>query len=63
MGNMFSNDPALISISDISGWDTSKVQFMDNMFNGDKALTSVGDLSSWDAHSAAQVDMFKDSAF
>ena len=36
---------------------------MDNVFNGDKALTSVGDLSSWDAHSAAQVDMFKDSAF
>ena len=62
MGNMFSNDPALISISDISGWDTSKVQFMDNMFNGDKNLTTVKGLSHLNAHNAKQDDMFKDSA-
>lgn len=59
---MFSNDPALISISDISGWDTSKVQFMDNMFNGDKNLTTVKGLSHLNAHNAKQDDMFKDSA-
>ena len=62
MGNMFSNDPALISISDISGWDTSKVQFMDNMFNGDKNLTTVKSLSHLNAHNVKQDDMFKDSA-
>ena len=44
-------DYGLEDISDISGWDVSKVRFMDYMFYGMNKLTDVSALSGWQTDS------------
>lgn len=49
----FSTCPLLVSIGDLSDWDTSKVNGTSassgfvSMFNGAFSLKSVGDISDW----------------
>jgi surface protein len=44
---MFFDCTSLISISDISTWDTSNVKDISVMFVGCKSLTSLPDISKW----------------
>ena len=44
---MFSECNSLISLPDISKWDTSKAYFMDSMFNECNSLISLPDISKW----------------
>ena len=39
---------SLISLHDISKWDTSKVDNMNEMFVGCNSLISLHDISKWD---------------
>ena len=45
MSHMFSGCNSLISLPDISKWDTSNVKFMSDMFSGCKSLISLPDIS------------------
>ena len=47
MDNMFSNCSSLISLPDISKWNTKNVEDMSLMFNGCKSLISLPDISKW----------------
>ena len=47
MKSMFSGCESLISLPDISKWNTGNVKSMENMFSGCKSLISLPDLSKW----------------
>ena len=44
---VFSECENLITIGDISQWDTANVFWMSEMFNQCKKLKSIGDISNW----------------
>ena len=48
MKYMFCGCSSLLSLPDISNWDTSKVTDMKYMFNGCSSLLSLPDISKWD---------------
>ena len=45
---MFSECSSLISLPDISGWDTKNVYYINSMFYNCSSLKSLPDLSKWD---------------
>ena len=47
MGGMFSGCNLLLSLPDISEWNTKKVISMKSMFSQCSSLTSFPDLSEW----------------
>ena len=47
MNSMFCNCKSLLSLPDISKWDTGNVNNMICMFCGCSSLTSLPDLSKW----------------
>ena len=56
---MFYICPSLISLPDISKWDTSNVTEMGEMFFGDESLESLPDISNWDVSNVENmVNMF-----
>jgi surface protein len=56
---MFFDCTSLISISDISTWDTSNVKDISDMFVGCKSLTSLPDISKWNTSNVKDMrDMF-----
>ena len=51
----------LISLPDISEWDTKDVTDMSNMFYDCKSLSSLPDISNWDTKNVTNMsDMFRD---
>jgi len=52
---MFSGCKSLLSLSDISQWNTSTVTNMSNMFYGCKSLTSLPDISHWDTSNVTDI--------
>jgi len=44
---MFRNCNSLISLPDISEWDTHKVRHIDDMFNGCNSLSSFPNIFKW----------------
>jgi len=48
ISSIFNDCSSLISLPDISNWDTSKVTDMNNMFSGCSSLISLPDISNWD---------------
>ena len=53
---MFYGCNSLISIPDISKWNTSNVKNMSYMFYGCKSLLSIPDLSKWDISNVKYMD-------
>ncbi len=47
MSNMFYGCRSLISLPDISNWNTSNVEYMDGMFSECYSLISLPDISNW----------------
>ena len=45
---MFYECKSLISLPDISKWNTSNVRDMNNLFDGCKSLISLPNISKWD---------------
>jgi len=61
MKNTFSICPSLISLPDISKWNTSKVKYMSFMFFECSSLLSLPDISKWDTNNVKYMDsMFKE---
>ena len=48
MGYLFYHCSSLVSLPDISKWDTSNVTNMDSIFFDCKSITSLPDISNWD---------------
>ena len=48
ISNIFDGCKSLLSISDISNWNISKVTKMDRLFNECKSLKSLPDIGQWD---------------
>ena len=48
ISDMFNCCSSLISLPDISRWDTSKVNDMSNIFDSCSSLISLPDISRWD---------------
>ena len=57
MNNMFTGCYSLISLPDISKWDTSNVLDMSYMFNECSLLVSLPDISKWNTSNV--LDMCK----
>ena len=57
MYNMFEGCKSLISLPDISKWDTSNVIDIGGIFKGCESLISLPDVSKWDT-SRKRIDMF-----
>ena len=56
---LFRECKALISLPDISKWNTSNVENMSSMFSGCKSLSSLPDLSEWNTSKVEDMsDMF-----
>ena len=53
---MFSGCSSLISLVDISKWNTSKITRMDSMFYGCSSLISLPDISLWDISNVTRLD-------
>ncbi len=47
---MFSDNPALVDISALANWDSSKVTSLDCAFMFDQSLSDLSPLSDWDVH-------------
>ena len=47
MERMFYECKSLISLPDLSNWNTNKVEYMNRMFSGCESLISLPDLSNW----------------
>ncbi len=45
---MFSFASSLVSLPDLSNWNTQNVEDMSNMFYGCSSLTGIPDISNWD---------------
>ena len=52
MSGMFYNCKSLLSLPDISKWDTSNVIDMSGIFWNCKSLSSLPDISKWDTSNA-----------
>ena len=50
MSGIFSGCSSLLSLSDISKWNTSNVIYMSNMFCGCSLLKSLPDISKWNTN-------------
>ena len=50
MSFMFSNCPSLLSLPDISEWNTNNVTNMSYMFNKCLSLSSLPDISEWNTN-------------
>ena len=57
MNSMFSNCFSLISLPDISKWDTKNVIYMSSMFSNCSSLTSLPDISKWDTKKVKKMNM------
>ena len=53
---MFSGNESLISLPDISKWNTSKIKNMSHMFHECLSLKSLPDISKWDASNVMYMD-------
>ena len=58
MSDMFNGCSSLISLPDISKWDTKNVTFMSYMFRECSSLISLPDISKWDTKNVNMSDMF-----
>ena len=47
MSYMFNNCSSLLSLPDISNWNTSNVNYMSYMFNNCSSLTSLRNITNW----------------
>ena len=54
--SMFSGCSSLISLPDISKWNTSNITRMDSMFYGCSSLISLPDISVWDTSNVTRLD-------
>lgn len=52
MFHMYQSTSSLVSVGDLSGWNTSKVTDMSWMFANCRQLTSIGNVSRWNVSSA-----------
>ena len=55
MSHMFNECESLISLPDISKWDTKNVKNMSNMFTFCKSLISLPDISEWDTKNVTDI--------
>ena len=61
MTNMFNGCKSLISLPDISKWNTTNVKSMSCLFNGCKSLQSLPDISKWDTSNVENMgSMFRE---
>ena len=61
MDEMFSGCTSLISLPNISVWNTSSLQSLNEMFLGCKSLTSFPELTAWDTSNVKDmVGIFND---
>ena len=59
MGNMFNGCSSLLSLPDISKWNTINVTNMSYMFYGCSPLSSLPDISKWNTNNVKDMhDMF-----
>ena len=62
MSNMFYRCYSLISLPDISKWDTSNVENLDGMFFDSILLLCLPDISKWNTYKVKNLNgMFSDS--
>ena len=57
MYNMFNECKSLISLPDLSIWNTSNVTYMDRIFKGCESVISLPDISKWN------ISVYKDKMF
>ena len=55
MISMFSGCSSLISVTDISKWNTSNVEDMGYIFNGCSSITSLPDISKWNTSNVKKI--------
>ena len=61
MSYMFSDCTSLISLPDISEWNTININNMSHMFDGCKLLSNLSDISKWNTNNVTDMSyMFKD---
>ena len=60
---MFNNCKSLISLPDISNWNTSNVTDMKNMFQMCDSLVSLPDISKWDTSKAKNKNTMFNKSF
>ena len=56
MDGLFACCDSLISLPDISKWDTSKVENMKEIFYQSSLLTSLPDISNWNISNVKDID-------
>ena len=54
---MFYDCIALLSLSEVSNWDTSEITDMSSMFSGCESLTSLPDISNWNTSNVKNMSM------
>ena len=57
ISGMFDGCTSLLSISDISKWDISKITKMDRLFNECSSLESIPDISGWDISNVISMEL------
>ena len=55
MNNMFSGCNVLLSLPDISKWNTNNVKIMSYMFWGCLSLSSLPDISKWNTNNVTNM--------
>ena len=63
MNYMFDGCESLISLPDLSKWNTNNVTNMDGMFYGCKSLISLPDLSKWNTNNVTNIEHMFDGCF
>ena len=56
MNYMFGGCSSLISLPDLSKWNTQNVKSIESMFNGCSSLISLPDLSKWNTNNVERKD-------
>ena len=56
MFGIFKGCSSLLTLPDISKWDTTNITTMDSMFNGCSSLTSFPDISKWDIKNVSSMN-------
>ena len=56
MSEIFFGCSSLLSIPDISKWNTSNVKNMSDIFSGCSSLSKLPDISKWDTHKLKKID-------
>ena len=56
MSFLFSHCPALMSVPDISKWDTKNITDMSRLFLGCSSLTSLPDISKWEIQNVKDIN-------